>query len=628
MADEKDPVIENDGAVRKTGNKNRNTGAKTVRRSSRTAKNGEKDIKYNDIYDSRNSDGNLSGNAVGNPNRGKKGKPANNKSKSAGGNRRPRSTKKPVPVIKPDDKVLDEVQVKDLEINIINTADVELKSQETVESPQEEGYYFDEPEPAGQTYEEAKDPYYDEPEPEFNGSDGQYYDEPADDTGAISSAESDYNNRKAGNPKKKKRKHLPEEEGRIPKKRKKRKKSRRQSDLFVGIALIVLLAGVGIYAGYLHVLNYSVKPEITVEAGTECPDVSEFLNWDLGDHASLSGACAVGTLDEIGDYGVVVQVFGQKKASVIHVQDTMQPLFTTKNVTTEIGTPVKPEEFIEEITDFSETTIRFKEEPDFNSIGTFNVVIEAEDESGNVGEAGAVLEVVSTDTIPPEIHGVKEITVEVGGSVSYKKGVTVTDNQDENVELKVNASQVDTNTVGDYEVVYFAADQAGNETSATAIVHVVGKEETTDEKVNAEADAILESITDPSMSKYEVAKAIYWWCHEKIAFVDGTPKTSPAAGAYQGLVERKGDCYTYAMSAKYLLTRAGITNMDIERIRVGDSMHYWNVIDIGEGWHHFDTCRRRDGSTFFYLTDAELMAYSDTHNGTHNYDRSLYPPIP
>ncbi len=81
------------------------------------------------------------------------------------------------------------------------------------------------------------------------------------------------------------------------------------------------------------------------------------------------------------------------------------------------------------------------------------------------------------------------------------------------------------------------------------------------------------------------------------------------------------------MTAKCLLTRAGIKNMDIEKIPTPTTMHYWNLIDIGEGWHHFDTCRRVDGSTFFYKTDAELMAYSNSHDGTHNYDRSRYPDI-
>ena len=74
--------------------------------------------------------------------------------------------------------------------------------------------------------------------------------------------------------------------------------------------------------------------------------------------------------------------------------------------------------------------------------------------------------------------------------------------------------------------------------------------------------------------------------------------------------------------------------MDIERIRYGNGMHFWNLVDIGEGWRHFDTCRRADGSTFFYLTDAELMEYSEAHTapdypyGTHYYDRTLYPEIP
>ena len=98
-------------------------------------------------------------------------------------------------------------------------------------------------------------------------------------------------------------------------------------------------------------------------------------------------------------------------------------------------------------------------------------------------------------------------------------------------------------------------------------------------------------------------------------------------GAYQGILEREGDCYTYAMTEKCLLSRAGIKNMDIEKIKKNNSMHFWNLIDIGERWYHFDSTRRADGATFFYLTDEKLMKYSKAHNGTHNYDRELYPKI-
>ena len=215
-----------------------------------------------------------------------------------------------------------------------------------------------------------------------------------------------------------------------------------------------------------------------------------------------------------------------------------------------------------------------------------------------------------------------------GGSISYKKGVTVTDDFDQDVKLDVDTSAVDTSKPGDYTVIYTAVDNAGNRASVSAVLHVqpVTVDTVTEEIIYAEADKILAAILTDSMSQYDQAKAIYDWCHSKIAYSDGTPKTDWVQGAYRGIVDRKGDCYVYAATAKCLLTRAGIKNMDIEKIPAA-SMHYWNLIDIGDGWYHFDTCRRKDGSTFFYKTDAELMEYSNTHNKSHNYDKSLYPEI-
>ena len=91
----------------------------------------------------------------------------------------------------------------------------------------------------------------------------------------------------------------------------------------------------------------------------------------------------------------------------------------------------------------------------------------------------------------------------------------------------------------------------------------------TEETVNAEADKVLASITNPDMTQYEILKAIYEWCHSQIAFVDEAPKDDWVTGAYYGLILRKGDCFAYAMTAKCLLTRAGIPNMDIQRIPHG-----------------------------------------------------------
>ena len=56
-------------------------------------------------------------------------------------------------------------------------------------------------------------------------------------------------------------------------------------------------------------------------------------------------------------------------------------------------------------------------------------------------------------------------------------------------------------------------------------------------------------------------------------------------------------------------------------------LDYWNLVDIGGGWYHFDATRRRDKSEFFYVNDETLMEYSRNHSGTHNYDVSAYPTI-
>lgn len=414
--------------------------------------------------------------------------------------------------------------------------------------------------------------------------------------------------------------------------RKRRKKKRRQQRtlgflLFLLFLLAAVLGGV-----YLLLPTLCVKREVTVEAGDSRPELTDFLNWESRTAKLVSGMSEELDMNRVSDHEITIQVYGREVTSTLHIEDTVAPVIVTKNKTIYSGMEITAEDFIESIDDVTEVVVRFEEKPDCETEGVREVVIVAADEGGNVTKKTASLEVAS-DTEPPVISGVEDLTVPVGGSISYKKGITVTDNIDDEVELQVDADDVDLSKAGTYEVRYKAVDAAGNEATASASVKVepVSVDNITEDLVNAEADKILASLfgegNAENMSEYDKAKKIYNWCHERIAYFDGTPKTNWVQGAYRGLVERKGDCYVYAMTAKCLLTRAGIKNMDIEKIPTPTTMHYWNLIDIGEGWHHFDTCRRVDGATFFYKTDAELMSYSQSHDGTHNYDRSKYPDI-
>lgn len=409
------------------------------------------------------------------------------------------------------------------------------------------------------------------------------------------------------------------------------------------IVPVVCFAVLLMFTGFVYyeLPFYCVKESLTIEAGEACPSVTEFLEWECKNAYIVSGIDEDMEFQHVQDYDVVIHLYHQDVTTTLHVVDTVPPKIQTKDKTIMFGEPFEIEDFVESVSDITTYAFFYLEEPDIQGAGIYTIELVVKDEGDNISKASARLEVIQ-DITPPVIDGVEEITITVGESVSYKRNITVTDDYDDDVKLEVDNSEVDIDTPGNYTVIYRATDKYGNTAEVSTILHVEAKPllvstenpAVTEETVIAAADDILASITNPSMSQYEVIKAIYDWCHSKIAYVDGTSKANWVDGAYAGLILRKGDCFAYAMTSKCLLDRAGITNMDIERVRIGDSMHFWNLVDIGEGWHHFDTCRRADGSTFFYLTDAELMAYSETHtavgypNGSHYYDRSLYPEIP
>ncbi|MCD8300866.1 MAG: DUF5011 domain-containing protein, partial [Clostridiales bacterium] len=212
-----------------------------------------------------------------------------------------------------------------------------------------------------------------------------------------------------------------------------------------------------------------------------------------------------------------------------------------------------------------------------------------------------------------------------------KSGITVTDNTDEEVELEVDTSQVDTETPGTYEITYTATDGAGNSSSASTYITISEKpEENVDEDTVLElAREVLDDITTEDMTKKQMAWAIYNWCRNNIAYVDTSDKDSWTNGAYQGFTKRSGDCFIYFSTAKALLTAAGIPNLDVVKSDTHYSSHYWSLVDVGDGWYHFDaTPRKGDDDYFFLLTDDELEEYSSRHYNSHIFDHSLYPATP
>ena len=235
-------------------------------------------------------------------------------------------------------------------------------------------------------------------------------------------------------------------------------------------------------------------------------------------------------------------------------------------------------------------------------------------------------EAAPTDTEPPVITGVKDIIIVAGSSVSYKKDVLAADTTDGFLEFKVDTGGADNTVPGTYTITYSASDKAGNTTVETCKLTVV-ELEYDEETVNAMADEVLAKIIKEGMTDREKLNAIYSWVRSHITYVRHSDKYSWIKGAYEGLKDHKGDCYVYFATTKALLNQAGIENHDIEKLPGYKTMHYWNLVNIGEGWYHFDTCPRTGGGVFNYMSDDQLMAYSAKHNNSHIYNPALYPEI-
>ncbi|MCR4901930.1 MAG: DUF5011 domain-containing protein [Butyrivibrio sp.] len=369
-----------------------------------------------------------------------------------------------------------------------------------------------------------------------------------------------------------------------------------------------------------------IYEELTIEAGEDIPALKEFLLPTTDENVKVqrwSGFGAVKT-NEVGDYVVVLMVGKGMYASTIHVVDTIAPKLEVQNLNGYTTSNFTLEDFVVSVEDATEVTLSFENGPDFTKTGTQKAKIIAVDGGQNKAEKEVTL-ILQNDTEAPVISGVRNRSIYIGDSLSYRSGVSVTDNCDKDIALKIDSGGVNLSAAGTYSVTYSATDRAGNTTSQTATITIA--ERSYDQAtINAMADAVISRIITPEMSGYQKLETIYRWIKSNIRYENHSDKTNYNRGAFEGLHDKKGDCFVYASTAHALISRAGITTMIIQKIPA-KTQHFWNLVDIGEGWHHFDTTPRITPLTCIYMTDAELMAYSNANNLSHNYDRTQYPAI-
>jgi len=373
-----------------------------------------------------------------------------------------------------------------------------------------------------------------------------------------------------------------------------------------------------------------VKSDVQWEAGNGIPAAAVFLEKQKVKATILTNLKSL-DLSIPGSYPVEIQIGTKTYESTLQVVDTVPPKGTPVNQQGGVNGRLEAEAFVTDIEDKTPVTVSYASEPDFSRGGTQTVTIVLTDAGGNETKLTAELTLVE-DFEPPVINGVEDQTVTVGGTIAYKKGITVTDNIDTEVTLEVDSSQVNLQEPGVYTVTYTATDSAGNTATATAQITVEEKKAalTGQEAELAELAAqVLDSITNSSMTKKEIALAIYEWCNTRITYTNSSDKSDWVAEAVNGLNIHAGDCFTYFSVAKALLTQTDIPNIDVLKSDTSHSSHFWSLVDVGEGWYHFDTTPRKgEGDYFFLVTDEQLEAYSHSHSNSHIFDHSLYPATP
>ncbi len=376
----------------------------------------------------------------------------------------------------------------------------------------------------------------------------------------------------------------------------------------------------------LNIIN--LKETLEVNIGSVLPEAEEFL---VEPGSKIFYVSDVSGLDMTvpQNHNIIFMVDGSYAQTTLSVDDYAAPEVTTRQVEMWLNHPMEAEEFIETVNDYSTIVdCKYISEPDWSVPGEQQVSFSVSDEKGNVAECTAALMLLEDMEAP--IVSASNMDVTIGDVISYKNAVNYFDNASplEELNLQVDNTKVNLNQIGSYDVTYTVTDFVGNSTSVVAKVNVVEVKPLWNEEelLKEKALSVLAELLQDNMTDYEKAEAIYNWVNKNIRFINFSEKDNYARGAYEGMFLKEGDCFVYAATSKYLLTLAGIQNLDIKKSST-NPVHYWNLVYINDGWYHFDACPNRAGVKLFLYTDADLEAFSISQGDSHVYDKSLYPEI-
>ena len=298
-----------------------------------------------------------------------------------------------------------------------------------------------------------------------------------------------------------------------------------------------------------------------------------------------------------------------------------------KNIDVEVGTKTEltTEDFFTEYSGQVFTIGKVLTADELKVVGAkYEVPVLCDDVEG-------IVTVKVIDTTAPVIEGARDKNVCKGGTVSYRQGITVTDNSGETIALEIDSSAVDLSTVGAYPVKFTATDSTGNTTTVEISVNVTPKQVIDEDYVRPMVEKIVNEVTDENMTDWEKSFQLFKWIRKNILYV-GTKgdRSSIWTGAYDAIDNNRGDCFVFYALYAAMLEVVDIPNMQVARVG-GTSNHWWNLVYVDGEWYHCDTSPRREEDKSwwcFMQTDEQIEAYAQSYQEKTNYytfDASLYP---
>lgn len=417
---------------------------------------------------------------------------------------------------------------------------------------------------------------------------------------------------------------------------------RRRNSGNIGCITVVLILTAAILIGVpLWVDSWKVEyyDVLTFEAGSPLPEAKDFLPKSEGAERNKAEYVNMGDIfiDKVsmnvpGDYPVMIQVGDKSFNAWLRVVDTVAPVAQGKDVTLYNPENLKAEDLVEGLQDATEVKASVSPALDVNVSTAQQVTVTLTDAGGNTTQVQCNVTIIA-DKEAPVITGVANKVVYLGDAVSYKSGVTVTDNLDENPTLDIDSSKVDLSAVGTYTVTYTATDHADNKTTATMKLTVQEKPDNyvEPEVIYARVDAILDQFITDDMTDREKVEAVYVWTHrgDHLIYGSAPERTDYLQTAYEFLDVKKGDCFWFFAIQKLMLERLNIPTIDVKKVKnfPEDSNHYWLMVSIdgGKTYYHYDNVWSR---YLCLVTDAKLDAFSKSCKNCFNRDKSLYPATP